>query len=92
MSVKDKIDRFSIRGAGELADRVDNVLLMGRYYEDDDETPDAWLAISKARHWDMAEAEFQLDLHMESLNLMTGGQRPVKLAMNDEVYDEEEDE
>lgn len=90
MSVRDKIDRFSIRGAGELADRVDNVLLMGRYYEEDGDTPDAWIAISKARHWDMAEAEFQLDLDMASLNLLTGGQRPVKLAMNEEVYDEDE--
>lgn len=84
MSIKDKIDRFSIRGAGELADRVDNVLLMGRYYEDDSETPDAWIAISKARHWDMAEAEFQLDLHMASLNLLTGGQQPKKLEMKEE--------
>ena len=84
MSIKDKIDRFSIRGAGELADRVDNVLLMGRYYEDDSETPDAWIAISKARHWDMAEAEFQLDLHMASLNLLTGGQQPKKLEMREE--------
>ena len=84
MSIKDKIDRFSIRGAGELADRVDNVLLMGRYYEDDSETPDAWIAISKARHWDMAEAEFQLDLHMAALNLLTGGQQPKKLEMREE--------
>ena len=84
MSIKDKIDSFSIRGAGELADRVDNVLLMGRYYEDDSETPDAWIAISKARHWDMAEAEFQLDLHMASLNLLTGGQQPKKLEMREE--------
>ena len=73
-----------------MADRVDNVLLMGRYYEEDGDTPDAWIAISKARHWDMAEAEFQLDLDMASLNLLTGGQRPVKLAMNEEVYDEDE--
>ena len=57
---------------------------MGRYYEDDSETPDAWIAISKARHWDMAEAEFQLDLHMASLNLLTGGQQPKKLEMREE--------
>ena len=85
MSVRDKIDRFSIRGAGELADRVDNVLLMGRYYsEENDEEPDAYLAISKARHWDMAECEIDLWLHDESLNLTEEGILPKKLEMDDE--------
>ena len=84
MSIKDKIDRFSIRGAGELADRVDNVLLLGRYYDDDVLAPNAWMAISKARHWDMAESEFDLWLDMSSLNLLTEGQKPTKLKMKNE--------
>ena len=90
MSVRDKIDRFSIRGAGELADRVDNVLLMGRYYSDEvDEDPDAYVAISKARHWDMAECEIDLWLHDESLNLLEEDSPPKKLNMDDDEQLEE---
>ena len=88
MSIRDKIDRFSIRGAGELADRVDNVILMGRYYDDEEDAPDAWVAISKARHWDMAECEMNLNLHPASLNLLTEGQLPTKLNMDNNDPDE----
>ena len=84
MSIRDKIDRFSIRGAGELADRVDNVLLMGRYYDESEDAPDAWISISKARHWDMAECEVNLNLHAASLNLLTEGQLPKKITMDDD--------
>ena len=87
MSIRDKIDRFSIRGAGELTDRVDNVLLLGRYYNDEPDKADAYLAVSKARHWDMAECEFDLWLHLESLNLLTAGQEPRKINMDDEKLD-----
>jgi len=87
MSIRDKIDRFSIRGAGELTDRVDNVLLLGRYYNDAPDEADAYLAVSKARHWDMAECEFDLWLHLESLNLLTAGQEPRKINMDDEKLD-----
>ena len=90
MSIREKIDRFSIRGAGELADRVDNVILMGRYYSDEEDQPDAWVQVSKARHWDMAECEVQIDLCPESLNLMPQGEKPVKLAMDDDVQEEDE--
>ena len=87
MSVRDKIDRFSIRGAGELTDRVDNVILLGRYYSENPEDPDSYLAISKARHWDMAEAEFDLHLHMESLNLLERNQTAYRIEMDDEDLD-----
>jgi len=87
MSIRDKIDRFSIRGAGELTDRVDNVILLGRYYNDDPTEADAYMAISKARHWDMAECEFDLWLNLESLNLTTEHQLPRKIVMDDEELD-----
>ena len=87
MSVRDKIDRFSIRGAGELTDRVDNVILLGRYYSENPEDPDSYLSISKARHWDMAEAEFDLHLHMESLNLLEKNQTAYRIQMDDEELD-----
>ena len=86
-SIKDKIDRFSVRGAGELTDRVDNVLLLGRFYNDNSEDPDAYIAISKARHWDMAECEFNLWLDLPSLNLLAHEQKPRKIEMDDEELD-----
>ena len=86
-SIRDKIDRFSVRGAGELTDRVDNVLLLGRFYNDNAEDPDAYISISKARHWDMAECEFNLWMHLESLNLLTHNQEPRKINIDDEELD-----
>jgi len=86
-SIRDKIDRFSVRGAGELTDRVDNVLLLGRFYNDNAEDPDAYISISKARHWDMAECEFNLWMHLESLNLLTHDQEPRKINIDDEELD-----
>jgi len=53
-SVSDKIDRFSIRGAGVDAD--------------------CYIAISKARHWDMAECEIDLWMDRASLNLLMADQ------------------
>jgi len=73
-SVTDKIDRFSIRGAGELTDRVDNVILLQRYYNDDPLEADCYIAISKARHWDMAECEIDLWMDRASLNLLMADQ------------------
>tara|TARA_Y100000310_G_scaffold189422_1_gene189374 strand:+ start:1644 stop:2534 length:891 start_codon:yes stop_codon:yes gene_type:complete len=87
LSIRDRIDRFSIRGAGELTDRVDNVILLGRYYSENPEDADAYLAISKARHWDMAECEFDLHMDLESLNLLSEGQSPRKIEMDDEELD-----
>ena len=88
MSVKDKIDRFSIRGAGELTDRVDNVILLQRYYSDDELDADCWLAISKARHWDTGECEIDLWLDLASLNVLTEGQKPAKLVMYGQELEE----
>jgi twinkle protein len=86
-SVRDKIDRFSVRGAGELTDRVDNVLLLSRHFNNDRESPDAYIAVSKARHWDMAECEFDLWLDLPSLNLLTHDQKPRKINIDDDELD-----
>jgi twinkle protein len=92
-SIKDRLDRFSIRGAGELADRVDNVLLLGRYYSDHADEPDAYLSVSKARHWDMGEQEIDLYLDLASLNLVEEHQTPRKINMDDDNWPTgEEDE
>ena len=86
-SIRDKIDRFSVRGAGELTARVDNVMLLGRYYNENKESPDSYIAVSKARHWDMAECEFDLWLDLPSLNLLTHEQEPRKINIDDEELD-----
>ena len=82
-SIKDKIDRFSIRGAGELTDRVDNVILLQRYYSEDELDADCYISISKARHWDMAECEIDLWMDMASMNLLMADQVPEKLIGKD---------
>ena len=88
-SIRDRIDRFSIRGAGELADRVDNVLLLQRYYSEDTDEADVNFSISKARHWDMAEGEVDLWMDLESLNLLMRNQQAVKVKLRDEMDEEE---
>ena len=88
-SIRDRIDRFSIRGAGELADRVDNVLLLQRYYSEDTDEADVNFSISKARHWDMAEGEVDLWMDLESLNLLMRNQQAVKVKLKDEMDEEE---
>ena len=82
-SIKDKIDRFSIRGAGELTDRVDNVILLQRYYNEDMDDPDVSFEISKARHWDMAECAIDLWMDLESMNLLTAKQSTYPIIPDD---------
>jgi len=86
-SIRDRIDRFSIRGAGELSDRVDNVLLLQRYYSEDTDGADVNFAISKARHWDMAEGEVDLWMDLESLNLLMKNQEAVQIKMKGDEPD-----
>jgi len=92
-SIRDKIDRFSVRGAGQLTDRFDNVILIQRNYPDNSEDPDVTLTISKARHWDMAECEIDLWMDMASMNLLTANQSTYTIIPDDFKYmiDEEED-
>ena len=53
-----------------MTDRVDNVILLQRYYNDDPLEADCYVAISKARHWDMAECEIDLWMDRASMNLL----------------------
>ena len=85
-SVNDKIDRFSVRGAGQLTDRVDNVILLQRNYPDSSADPDVTLTISKARHWDMAECEIDLWMDMASMNLLTANQSVYTIIPDDFKY------
>ena len=86
-SIREKLDRFSIRGAGELTDRVDNVLLIQRTYNDDPDDPDVTLSVSKARHWDMAECDIDLWMDQPSMNLLAQNQKAEKLLLDDEDLD-----
>ena len=90
-SVNDKIDRFSVRGAGQLTDRVDNVILIQRNYPDNSEDPDVSFTISKARHWDMAECEMDLWMDMASMNLLTAHQSTYTIIPDDFKYMADED-
>jgi twinkle protein len=72
--VTDKLDRWSIRGASEIADRADNILILQRTFEKDPLCADAHLNLAKARHFDGAECELDLWLDMESMNYMTHNQ------------------
>ena len=90
-SVSDKIDRFSVRGAGQLTDRVDNVILIQRNYPDNSEDPDVNFTISKARHWDMAECEIDLWMDMASMNLLTAHQSTYTIIPDDFEYMADED-
>ena len=90
-SVNDKIDRFSVRGAGQLTDRVDNVILIQRNYPDNSEDPDVNFTISKARHWDMAECEVDLWMDMASMNLLTAHQSVYTIIPDDFKYMADED-
>jgi len=89
MSMKEKIDKWSIRGAGELTDRVDNVLLLGRYYRKDDYESgfDGYLSVAKARHFDGAECELELYLDMASLFYYVATEPPKKMPLDDEDLD-----
>ena len=86
-SIRDKIDRFSVRGAGQITDRFDNVLLLQRYYSEDNDDPDVSFSISKARHWDMAESEIDLWMDMASMNLLMANQTPIKIDLDDDELD-----
>ena len=84
MSMKEKIDKWSIRGAGELTDRVDNVLHLGRYYrkEDYEAGADGYLSIAKARHFDGAEEEIDLYLDMASMNYYLPSDPPKRMELD----------
>lgn len=85
LSIAHKLDKWAIRGAGELTDAVDNVLLLGRYYRDDAfvSEPDAYLSIAKARHFDGAEMDLDMFLDMASLNYYLPGNSPYKITMDE---------
>lgn len=84
-NVKDRLDRWSIRGASEIADRADNIFLLGRTFEPDYMTPDAYLTLAKARHFDGAECDIDLWLDHASMNYHTANEEPQKMELEDEV-------
>ena len=85
VNVKDRLDRWSIRGASEIADRADNIFLLGRTFEPDYMTPDAYLTLAKARHFDGAESDIDLWLDQASMNYHTANEEPQKMELSDEV-------
>ena len=85
VSVKDRLDRWSIRGASELADRADNILILGRTFSTDPEESDAYLDLAKARHFDGAECTLDLYLDLASMNYHLLDEEPNKLKMEEKA-------
>ena len=82
--IREKLTRWSIRGASSLADRADNIFLLGRTFDNDPMNADAYLTLAKARHFDGAECELDLWLDMASMNYHLANEQPEKLDMADD--------
>ena len=98
MNVKERIDKFSIRGASEIVDRADNLLLLHRFYEKMDKRasgedvssmPDATLTVAKARHFDQAECRLDLFLDSSSMQYYIMGHHPFKVPIDTKEPDYE---
>jgi twinkle protein len=73
-SVKDRLDKWAIAGSADITNRADNVIILGRTYDDPDHQ--AYLSLCKARHFDGAELDLDLKLDMASMNYYTRGLTP----------------
>ena len=73
-SVKDRLDKWSVAGSADITNRADNVIILGRVF--DDPEIDAYLSLCKARHFDGAEMEMDLKLDLASMNYYHDGQLP----------------
>lgn len=73
-SVKDRLDKWSVAGSADITNRVDNVIILGRVYDDPD--VQAYLSLCKARHFDGAEKDLDLKLDFASLNYYNKGLHP----------------
>ena len=76
-SVKDRLDKWSIAGSADITNRADNVIILGRLF--DDPVHQAYLSLCKARHFDGAELDLDLKLDMASMNYYTNGLHPKAL-------------
>jgi hypothetical protein len=72
-SIKDRLDKWSVSGSSDITNRADNVIILGRLF---DEPDDAYLSLCKARHFDGAEMDLDLKLDMASMNYYHDGQLP----------------
>jgi len=82
--IRERLTRWSIRGASSLADRADNIFLLGRTFDNDPMNADAYLNLAKARHFDGAECDMELWLDMASMNYHLANERPEKLEMTND--------
>lgn len=73
-SVKDRLDKWSVAGSADITNRADNVIILGRIYDDPEHQ--AYLSLCKARHFDGAEMDLDLKLDMASMNYYTRGLHP----------------
>ena len=72
-SIKDRLDKWSVSGSSDITNRADNVIILGRLFNEPD---DAYLSLCKARHFDGAEMDLDLKLDLASMNYYHDGQLP----------------
>ena len=82
-SVKDRLDKWSVAGSADITNRADNVIILGREYEKDG--ADAYMSMSKARHWDGAEMDLDLCFDMASLTYHIHDEIPKQIGMSEKV-------
>ena len=78
-SIKDRLDKWSVAGSADITNRADNVIILGRVFEKDG--TDAYMSLAKARHFDGAEMDVDLQFDMESLNFYLNGVYPQQIGM-----------
>ena len=83
--IRERLTRWSIRGASSIADRADNIFLLGRTFDTDPMNADAYLNLAKARHFDGAECDMDLWLDMASMNYHLANEHPEALDMTDDT-------
>ena len=75
-SLTDRLDKWSVEGSADITNRTDNVILLGRTYDEKPNSPDAYFSLCKARNFDGAEGDLDLNLCMASLNYYTNDDLP----------------
>ncbi len=83
-SISDRLDKWSVAGSADITNRTDNVILFGRTYEEDSTKPDAYFSLCKARNFDGAEGDLDLNLCMASLNYYTNDDLPHPIGVEEQ--------
>ena len=84
-SVEDKLDKWSVAGSADITNRADNVILLGRTFNQDPNDPDAYFNLCKSRNYDNGELEIELHLCFASLNYYLKDDLPKPIGVSNEI-------